>query len=170
MSKRLSFKLKPFSIVFVLLIIFSPVVEGQTENAKTKYPIVELGYNNISSKDWTGLRFSDIIPASNIKKVIRIKESGLAHHNNSLPDYKKLVQADYDALLKHLIDSDEKAQNLGWLAEEGILAELIILTNDDQLYHLEILGILDRISSVTIISSGKGVRIQIKEFQRSEPK
>ena len=169
MSKHLTLKLKQFSFVLVMLIIYSPVLDGQTENAKTKYPVVELGYNSMSSKDWIGLRFREIIPASNIKKVIMIRESGFAYHNNSLLEYKKLVQADYDALLKYLIDSEERAQNLGWLAEEGILAELIILTNDDQVYHLEILGILNRISSVTINSSGKGVRIEIKEFQRSEP-
>jgi hypothetical protein len=141
MTKQFSLKVKQFILVFVSLMISSPVLEGQTENTKTKYPLVELGYNDMLSKDWIGLPFGEIIPASSIKKVIRIRESGFAHHNNSLPDYKKLVQADYDALLKHLIDSEEKARNLGWLAEEGILSELIILTNDDQVYHLEILNI-----------------------------
>jgi len=157
--------MKQFSFILLMKIIYFPVLFGQTEEPQIKYPSVELGYTNMQSNDWIGSRFKDIFPASDIKKIVRIKERGFEKHNNSDLDYRKLEQEDYDTLIRHLIDSEEKAQNLSWLAEEGILAELILLTNDDQLYHLEILGIFDKVSSLTIYGSGRGARFEIKGFK-----
>lgn len=131
-------------------------------------PSVELNYSQMSAREWAALRFRDIIPPTEIKRIIRISERGFAHHNNARKDCKTLVQADYDALMAHLVASERKVTDLALDAQERCLASLVVLTTTGEIYHLQVLGKLGQgVSAVTFVRPDRGARIEIKGFRRS---
>ena len=129
-------------------------------------PRVETDFGEMGARDWAGKRFRDVVPPDRIRRIIRLTEHGFAHHNNGLPGYLSLVQADYDRLVAHLIASNEAATNLGLDAREGVSATLLILTTDEQVFRLEILVREQEISAVIINGVKHGARIAVKGFRR----
>jgi hypothetical protein len=150
----------------ILVSVFSIFFASFGANAGAETPRVEMDFGYIAAGDWVGKRFRDIIPPNRIKRIVRLTEHGFAHHNNSLPDYRSKVQADYDALMAHLIASKEVAANYGLDAREGTGATLLILTADQQIFWLEVLVQEQEISAVTINGTGRGTRIAVKGFRR----
>jgi NADPH:quinone reductase-like Zn-dependent oxidoreductase len=60
-------------------------------------PHVELDFNSMSSGEWKGKRFNEIVPARTIVRVVRVTESGFARDADRSGE-----QADYDVLLASL--------------------------------------------------------------------
>jgi hypothetical protein len=138
-------------------------------HAGAETPRVEMDFGYLAAGDWVGKRFRDIVPPDRIKRIVRLTEHGFAHHNNALPNYRSIVQGDYDALIAHLIASKDAAANYGLDAREGTGATLLILTADQQIFWLEVLIQEQEISAVTINSTGRGARIPVKGFRRAVP-
>jgi hypothetical protein len=134
-------------------------------------PSVELTYSTMQAGDWSGRRFREIVPPAEIKRIVRVAEQGFAHHDRSQPDVEQRVQADYDALMAHLIASDVPAGDLAWDAREASLAKLAVLTRSGELYFITVLGRFQKeISAITISGPGNGARFVVSGFQRSAPR
>jgi len=64
----------------------------------------------------------------------------------------------------------KKAKDWGLRAEEHTLAELMVLTTDYQLFHIEIVkGMIGKNScAILIYGQNKGARIEVSNFQSKE--
>ncbi len=119
------------------------------------------------AKEWNGRSFHEIVPPSSIVRIIRLRDSGFASGNDVFTKRR------YDALMDHLIESNEKAMDYGWLDLERPVLSLVLLTKDGEPYLLEVLETLGgRISAINVSGQGKGVRIEVKGFEpnRSPPR
>lgn len=134
-------------------------------------PIVELNFTTQRAGNWNGKRFRDIIPPKTIQRIIRIRESGFPElTHKGLDANEATTQAGYDSFLAHLFASTEKAKVWGLRAEEHTLAELMVLTTDGQLFHIEIVkGMIGENScAILIYGQNKGARIEVSNFQSKE--
>lgn len=130
-------------------------------------PRVELNFQQSAARQWKGQRFRDIIPAERVHRIICLTEGGFAYHDNGLPDYRALVQADYNALVAHLIASDEPAGDRSLLAQEMRGSRLLFVTMDNQVFEVEVL-LENDVSAILIRGAGAGARINVKGFQRQK--
>ena len=89
-------------------------------------PHVELDFNSMGWGEWKGKRFNEIVPARTIVRVVRVTESGFARDADRSGE-----QADYDALLAHLLDSTAAATDRALGGNEGRLANLLVITRED---------------------------------------
>lgn len=143
---------------------------------QTRLPKVELSFNNvITPGDWSGKRFRDIMPPRTVKRIIRVRQPGLYQFNTEAPATSDSeVQARYDALFSHLEASNTKAERWGRLAQERVLAELMVVTNDGQLFRIEVVGnhlLGDATSQCALLIYGqsKSARIEVEGFQYTKP-
>ena len=109
-------------------------------------PKVELDFTSMGALDWEGKRFNEIVPADQIKRIVRLRESGFARGSDAPGD-----QADYDALFVHLLDSTVPATGWALGGNEGTQAELVILTKEGDILRVEVTGTFGTPSSPTAI-------------------
>jgi hypothetical protein len=131
-------------------------------------PMVELDFNVMRAGDWKGKRFNEIVPADQIKQIGRLTERGFGRDAGPLGE-----QAAYDALLTHLLESPVAANDWSLGGNEGPLAELLVLTKDGRLLHIEVIGTAGVAKSPTAIiihAKGHGARIDVKDFKHPERK
>jgi hypothetical protein len=137
-------------------------------DCRSEVPRVEMNFNKMAAGQWSGKRFNEIISPDRIQRIILLAEHGFAHHSNRLPDYEKLVQADYDALVAHLLKSEEPAQDYSLDAQEGKAARLLFVTTDNQVFEVEVLSRANRdVTAIMISGPGFGARIDVKGYQRA---
>jgi hypothetical protein len=84
----------------------------------SQVPHAGLDFNSTGAGDWKGKRFNEIAPARTIGRVVRVTESGFAREAGRSGE-----QADYGALLAHLLDSTAAATDLAVVGNEGMLAD-----------------------------------------------
>jgi len=156
--------------------LFSGVLAILATDSPAEVPRVETNFGPIVLDQRVDKRFRDIIPPERIQRIICLGQGqGFADHDSSLPDYHLRVQADYDALVAHLIASNEKA-GFGFgvpAANEGIGSRLLFVTTDNQIFDVEILLIFGRsnhiVSAILIRGAGINARINVKGFKRAAP-
>lgn len=137
-------------------------------DCRSEVPRVEMNFNKMAAGEWSGKRFNEIVPPNRIHRIIRLAEQGFAHHNNRLPDYEKLVQADYDALVAHLLKSDEPVRDYSLDAQESKAARLLFVTTDNQVFAVDVLRRAGQdVTAIAISGPGFGARINVKGYQRA---
>ena len=125
-------------------------------------PKVELDFNLMRAGDWKGKRFNEIVPADQIRQIGRLAEYGFARGTDASGE-----QAAYDAFLTHLLESQVVARDWSLGGNEGRLAELLVLTKDGRLLHIEVIGTAGVANSPTAIivhAKGHGARIDVRDF------
>ncbi len=131
-------------------------------------PKVELDFNLMRAGDWKGKRFNEIVPADQIKQIGRLTENGFARGTHASAE-----QAAYDAFLTHLLESPVVASDWSLGGNERRLAELLVLTKDGRLLHIEVIGTAGVANSPTAIivhAKGHGARINVKDFMYPDQK
>ena len=129
-------------------------------------PKVDLDFNVMHASDWKGKRFNEIVPADQIKQIGRLTERGFARDVGPSGE-----QAAYDAFLAHLLESPVTANDWALGGNEGPLAELLVLTKDGRLLHIEVIGtagVAKSPSAIIIHAKGHGARIDVKGFKYPE--
>ena len=132
--------------------------------AQSEVPHVEVNFTTLGAGDWKARRFSEIVPAETIKRIVRFRESGFATGPSTVEE-----QRAYDALFAHLFASNETAGDWGLGGNESTRAELMVLTKAGELIHLKIVGVLgtESASAILIHGGGRGARIRVKDFKYS---
>jgi hypothetical protein len=134
----------------------------------SQVPHVELDFNSLGSGAWKGKRFNEIVPARTIKRVVRLTESGFARDAGRPGE-----QADYDALLAHLLHSTAAATDRVLADNESSLAKLLVITREGEILWIEVVGTPATPSSPTAIliqGKGRGARIEVKDFKHPDRK
>jgi hypothetical protein len=113
------------------------------------------------AEEWKGCTFRGIISPSSVTRIIRLRDDGFTS-GDQISAHQR-----YDALMDHLIESDEKARDYGLLDLESPVATLVLLTKDGKIYLLSALvNILSgRISAINISGHDKGARIEVKGYE-----
>ena len=133
------------------------VGQYDSQSAEPSMPSVELNYNGTRAGDWTGRRFREIIPASEVRRIIRLK--GLVFGGETA----KQIQQRYDSLLSHLHESDERAGDYLGRPNEAVSDQLLVVTKAGTVYLLEVRNFRGvRVSAVTIKGPGQAARIAVK--------
>jgi hypothetical protein len=105
-------------------------------------------------------------PKVQIKRIVRLAEKGFARDPGASGE-----QADYDALVAHLLGSKETAAGWSLGGNEVTQAELAILTKEGEILRVEVIGTLGASPSPTAIllhGKGRGARINVKGFKHPE--
>jgi len=129
-------------------------------NRPTGPPFVDSALGPVSN--------TEIVPADQIKQIGRLTEKGFGRDAGPSGE-----QAAYDALLTHLLESPVAANDWSLGGNEGPLAELLVLTKDGRLLHIEVIGTAGVAKSPTAIiihAKGHGARIDVKDFKHPERK
>jgi hypothetical protein len=127
-----------------------PVELDTADTANRRFQII------MHAGDWSGCNLRRIIPPHDIKRIIRVYDDGFT------TDQGLGAQRQYDDLMSHLIESNEKATDYGLLAEEREIASLIVLTKDGKAYCIEVLQSWGTgVSAINVSGAGKGARIKV---------
>lgn len=146
-------------ITFTMLLLLASTAISET-------PAVEFGFASRSAHAWKDKRFRDIIPPDTVKRIVFLN-GWVWPRPEVKPTRGELTQAGWNALVAHLFAADETAKDFGLGANEHRFAEMIILTSDGQLFHLELVGPMAP-AAVLVDGEGNGARIDIKNFTFSE--
>jgi hypothetical protein len=131
-------------------------------------PHVERDFSEMQAGGWKNRRFSEIIPADTIKRVVRESESGFARNAG-----RDGEQAAYDAFLAHLLDSHETANDWALGGNERTMGQLVVLTKGGDLFFIEIIGggVPARPPhAIFVHGKGAGARIEVKNFAYPDKK
>ena len=129
-------------------------------------PKVELDITSMAARGWEGKRFGEIVLDDQIKRIVRLAEKGFARDPGASGE-----QADYDALVAHLLDSKETAAGWSLGGNEATRAELAILTKEGEILLVEVIGTLGASPSPpAILRHGRGrrARINVKGLKHPE--
>jgi hypothetical protein len=119
--------------------------------AAAELPKVECDFNGPARLDRTGKTLAEIIPPRSVRRLILTHNHGVGIPGapGAKPEF------DPDELVARFFTSPAKAEPWGLGATERVLAEFLVLTQDGDVYRLEVL----REGAVTgCLLSGKGLR------------
>jgi hypothetical protein len=129
----------------------------------TAIPRVELNFSSMKAGDWQAEPFREIIRPDEVKRIVRVRESGFARGSDIGGE-----QADYEIFFAQIFGSDEKAKEWVLADNEATLAELVILTKTGALFRIEIIGypaMPNVPTAILIYGSGRSARIEMKDFK-----
>jgi hypothetical protein len=133
----------------VVMILAALFVSSQALHSSDVH--VEMNFSGGEARDWAGKRFRDIIPPEHIKRIVRLTERGFSSR-----------QADYDALIDHLVHSDQRADDCATIGDmERSVGELLIVTSDERVFKIDILA-FERIKAINIYGPDHAARIPVE--------
>ncbi|WP_230256478.1 hypothetical protein [Rhodopirellula halodulae] len=144
-----------------------------THAKATEPPPVEvkqLDYKSITkANDWIGLHLPDAIPRDSVARIIltQLKPFGdLSTADNELTDQQARDIA--SRLIRTLFSETGAIQKWGRLAEEGEMAELVIVTKSGEIFFVDVLRKTGEENANAFIIRGTGFSVRLPVVGVSE--
>ncbi|KAA5535652.1 hypothetical protein FYK55_28500 [Roseiconus nitratireducens] len=144
-----------------------------THATATEPPPVEvkhLDYKSITkANDWIGLKFPDALPRDSVSRIIltQLKPVGIpGTADDKLTDQQTRDIA--SGLMRTLFSETGAIHKWGQLAEEGEMAELVIVTKSGKIFFVDVLRKTGEQNANAFILRGSGFSVRLTVVRDSE--
>ncbi|WP_430452251.1 hypothetical protein [Rhodopirellula europaea] len=143
-----------------------------THATATEPPPVEvkhLDYKSITkANDWIGLQFPDALPRDSVSRIIltQLKPVGIPGTADELTAQQTRDIA--SGLTRALFSETGAIQKWGQLAEEGEMAELVIVTKSGEIFFVDVLRKTGEENANAFILRGSGFSVRLPVVGVSE--